>query len=416
MTRRLTTLFAHIDARHADAVERLREYLRQPSISATGEGLQATAERLGGHLRALGFAVELVPTAGGGPVVIGDREIDLAKPTVLLYGHYDVQPPDPLEAWTSAPFAADLRDGRVYARGASDNKGQHFAHLLAIEALLDVEGALPVNLRIVLDGEEEVGSPGLAGVVRERIRSLASDVVIAADGTIGEDGTPLVYLGCRGYLSFELRAIGADRDLHSGHWADIAPNPAWKLVQLLATMRAPDGRITIDGLAPPADAPLRPSLTINGLASGYAGQGSKAIVPARAVAKCDLRLVPGQRAAVALERVREHVETVAPDIEVAPLGGLVDPAVTSPGSRWLPAVLAGVRDGQGRAARVIPVGRATLPHHVWAETLGADTMIIPYANADARTHAPDENLDLARFSAGLKTSAALLVQLGEVDR
>jgi acetylornithine deacetylase/succinyl-diaminopimelate desuccinylase-like protein len=404
------------DVGHDDAVERLRRYLRQPSVSATGEGLPEAAALIDEHLQRLGFATRLVPTSHGGPVVIARRNRDRTSPTLLLYGHYDVQPTESVETWTSLPFAADVRDGRVFARGASDNKGQHFAHFVAIETLLDVEGDLPVNLVIVLDGEEEIGSPNLARVVRDHAADLDCDLVVAADGSLEDDGTPLVYLGCRGYLSFDLRATGATSDLHSGHWGDVAANPVWTLVQLLATMRAPDGTVTVAGLPAHRGENRRFALTINGISGGYVGPGSKAIVPRAAMAKCDMRVPPGASAADTLARVRAHVAAVAPEVQLDPLGGLVEAAATSLDSPWLPAVLDAVAVGQGRPARVVPVAGGTLPQHVWTDALGADTMIVPYANADGSTHAPDENLALERFAAGVRTSMALLVGVGEERR
>jgi len=446
----LRDVFAYIEERRGSAVERLIAYLRMPSISAEGVGMAEVAgflvERLGG----LGMEARAIPTAGW-PMVYGRRANRPGAPTVLLYGHYDVQPADPLEAWASPPFEPAIRDGRIFARGAGDNKGQHFAQLLALEALLAARGELPCNVIVLLEGEEELGSPHIAAFVREHRALLDADLVITADGPIHESGRPCIEFGVRGVASFELRARGANRDLHSGNFGGIAPNPLWTLVHLLATMKNERGEITIDGFAdavrPPGalersvlaalpldveaslaalglralDAPpdrgyyerlsLFPTLTINGLHGGYGGPGSKTVLPHEAVAKCDARLVPDQTVEGVLAAVAAHVRRHAPDVEFVPQGGM-DPSKTPIDSAFVPALRAAVAAGQGEEPLLIPAMGGSLPEYVWTKILGVPAFVIPYANHDEANHAPNENIEVERFVKGIRTGAALLAHLG----
>src|SRR5258708_1001862 len=242
----LSALFAYID-QHAQAfLARLIDYLRRPSISAYGEGMGEVAEYIANVMRQMGLSVRIMPTSGW-PMVFGEYAVRPGVPTVLLYGHYDVQPPDPLDAWISPPFEPTIRDGRLYARGAGDNKGQHFAQILALESLLACRGELPCNVKLLLEGEEEIGSPQAPIFVRHHRDELRADVVIPCAGPVDASGRSRILFGVRGVLSFELHARGANHDLHSGNWGGVAPNPLWTLVHLLATMKDEHGHVTIDG-------------------------------------------------------------------------------------------------------------------------------------------------------------------------
>ncbi|MFN8475902.1 MAG: M20/M25/M40 family metallo-hydrolase [Anaerolineae bacterium] len=245
-TTSLSSVFDYVDSNQQAYIDRLIDYVRRPSISAHGLGIAEVAAFLVDLLGGLGMQVEAIPTAGW-PMILAERNDAPGKPTVLIYGHYDVQPPDPLDAWLSPPFEPTIRDGRLYARGVGDNKGQHFANILGIEALLKVVGTLPVNVKVLLEGEEEVGSPHIADFVRDHRDRLKADLVITSDGPVHESGRACIHFGVRGIISFELRARGAKRDLHSGNFGGIAPNPIWTLVQLLATMKNDQGIVTVDG-------------------------------------------------------------------------------------------------------------------------------------------------------------------------
>src|SRR5689334_2266100 len=222
----LSRVFASIESHRQELLDRLIAYVRQPSISALGVGISEVAAYIADVMQRAGLQVRLIQTPGW-PVVVGERLDVPGAPTVLLYGHYDVQPPEPLDAWASPPFEPTIRDGRIYARGVGDNKGQHFAQLLAIESHLAVTGTLPCNVIVLLEGEEEVGSPHIAEFVRTHRDRLKADFVVTADGPIHASGLPTVTYGVRGMASFELRAREAMRDVHSGGFGGIVPNPIW---------------------------------------------------------------------------------------------------------------------------------------------------------------------------------------------
>lgn len=449
----LDKVFAHVDAEADGFVQRLMEYVSHPSISAQNIGIREVSELLVGILTGLGMEAEAVPTSGH-PMVIGRRGSDPDKPTVLLYGHYDVQPPEPLEAWHSPPFEPEIRDGRIWARGVGDNKGQHFAQLLAIESHLAVHGSLPCNVIFLLEGEEEVGSPHIAEFVETHRDRLKADLVVTADGPLHASGRPLITFGVRGMAGFELRARTANSDAHSGNFGGVMPNAIWKLVHLLSTMKRPDGTITIDGLhepiVPPTDrereaaavlpldlpeflaktgmdaldAPedrpfyhrlmFHPTLTINGLHGGYGGPGSKTVLPAEAVAKCDIRLVEAMTPEQALGCVRAHVARHAPDVEFVPMGGML-PSKTPMEDRFAAPVISAVTRAHGTDPLLYPVVGGSLPDYVFTKILGLPAFVTPYANADEANHAPNENMEIALFLKGIKTGAALLAALGDMD-
>ncbi|RIK43582.1 MAG: peptidase M20 [Chloroflexi bacterium] len=449
----LSAIFAHIDARRQSFVDRLIDYVRRPSISAHGVGMDEVAAFLVDLLNGLGLETQTVPTPGW-PVVLARWHDAPGKPTVLLYGHYDVQPPDPLEEWVSPPFEPTIRNGRLYARGVGDNKGQHFAQILAIESLLACYGQLPCNVIVLLEGEEEVGSPHMPEFVRQHREQLAADLVITADGPVHENGQSCIRFGVRGVVSLELRARGANQDLHSGNWGGVAPNPLWTLVHLLATMKNEQGEITIDGfydnvqpptpleraaldnlpidvpgvmaelglaqLDQPLDRPfydrlaLWPTLTINGLHGGYGGPGSKTVLPGAAFAKCDIRLVEGQTPEEIFAKVEAHVRRHAPTVEVIRQGSMA-PSKTPLDSPFTQPLTAAITAAQGKPPLHIPSMGGSLPDYVFTKILGIPAFVIPYANPDESNHAPNENLELDRFIAGVRTGAALLAYLGSEE-
>lgn len=446
----LSAVFAYVDDHRQQFLDRLMDYLRRPSISAYGEGIAEVADYVAGVMDGLGLAPRVIPTDGW-PVVLGQRDDSPGAPTVLLYGHYDVQPPDPLDAWTTPPFEPAIRDGRLYARGAGDNKGQHFANLLALESLIACNGALPCNVKFLLEGEEEVGSPRMPPFVRSHRDELASDLVITSDGPVDPSGRSVILFGVRGVLSFELRARGANRDLHSGNFGGIAPNPLWTLVHVLASMKDPQGNITIDNfyddvlpltdlerealaklptddqqtlvslgltqLDQPHDRPFNerlsawPTLTINGIHGGYGGPGSKTVLPHEAVAKCDIRLVANQSAEDIFAKVKAHVQRHAPDVEVI-FQGAMDPSKTPLDSPYAEPLARAITAAQGEEPLLVPSLGGSLPEYVFTKILGVPAFTVPYANADEANHAPNENIEVERFFMGIKTGAAMLAYLG----
>ena len=446
----LSDVFAYVDAHRQDFLDRLIDYVRRPSISAHGLGIAEVAAYIADVMERIGLAARIIPTAGW-PMVLAERHDAPGAPTVILYGHYDVQPPDPLDEWLSPPFEPTIRDGRLYARGVGDNKGQHFAQILALESLLAVRGALPCNVKVLLEGEEEIGSPQMPVFAREHRDELAADLVITSDGPVDEDGHARLRFGVRGVLSFELRARGANRDLHSGNWGGVVPNPIWTLVQLLATMKNDRGIVTIDGFSdnvdPPTaleketlagmpidldavkqsldltefDQPLErgfyerlsswPTFTINGLHGGYGGPGSKTVLPHEAFAKCDIRLVESQTADEIFAKVEAHVRRHAPGVQVIRQGSM-DPSKTPLDSPYTEPIRRGIAAGQGEEPLLVPAMGGSLPDYVFTKTLGIPAFGVPYANADESNHAPNENLEIERFYKGIKTGAAMLTYLG----
>jgi acetylornithine deacetylase/succinyl-diaminopimelate desuccinylase-like protein len=450
----LEDVVAHVDANAEAFVERLAGWVRTPSVSATGQGMPEAADHARDLVAAAGLEARVAGT-GGWPLVLGHRPGPPGAPTVLVYGHYDVQPPDPVEAWASPPFEPEVRDGRLYGRGGADNKGQHLAQLLAVETLLATRGELPCTVKVLLDGEEEIGSPHLAGFAAGHRQELAADLVVWSDGPVDPGGGWRLVFGVRGIASFELRARGANRPLHSGNWGGVAPNPLWTLVHLLASMRDAQGRITVEGFADQVeplgaaeraalsrlpvdveavkadlgldelDVPVDrgfaerlaawPTLTINGLHGGYGGPGTQTILPSEAVAKCDVRLVSAQRAADVYARLEAHVARHAPRVQLVRQGSM-EPSRTPMDSPFTEPIRAGMAAAQGADPLLVPVLGGSLPLHVFTGVLGLPTFGIPLGNPDQANHAPDENLDLERFTTGIKTAAAVLAELGSSAR
>ena len=446
----LSDIFAYIDQRADTFLSRLVDYLRRPSISAYGEGIGEVADYISGVMRQMGLSVKIMPTSGW-PMVFGEYTVRPDAPTVLLYGHYDVQPPDPLEEWITPPFEPTVRNGRLYARGVGDNKGQHFAQLMALETLLACRGTLPCNVKVLLEGEEEVGSPHMPEFIREHRDELRADLVIVSDGPVHENGQSTISFGVRGVLDIELRARGASRDVHSGNWGGVVPNPLWTLVHLLSTMKNERGEITIEGFYDHVepltelerealaklpidieevkhsldlqhlDAPLErgyferlsawPTLTINGIHGGYGGPGSKTVLPHEAVAKCDIRLVEAQTAEDILAKVKAHVQRYAPEVSVTSHGAM-DPSKTPLDSPFTEPLRQALIAAQGAEPLLVPAMGGSLPNYVFTKTLGIPAFGVPYANADEANHAPNENMEVARFFMGIKTGAAMLSYLG----
>ncbi|MCC6791332.1 MAG: M20/M25/M40 family metallo-hydrolase [Thermomicrobiales bacterium] len=445
----LDRALASCEANRQRDLDDLFRLIRQPSISTQNIGVAECAALVEELLATAGFAVTSYPTAGH-PMIYGERCNAPGKPTVLIYGHYDVQPPEPLDRWDSPPFEPEIRDGRIWARGAGDNKGQFFAQICGARAWLETAGELPVNVKFLIEGEEENGSPHLDQFVAEHGDLLAADLVYTSDGPVLDDNHPEIVFGVRGVINVELRATGANTDLHSGNWGGIVPNPAWTIVHLLGTMLDANYEVTIDGfyddvrpvtplmeaaiaripldreaalasvgvreLPPPVGVGsferlmARPTLTINGLTSGYQGVGSKTVLPATASAKLDMRLVADQRADDIFTKVKRHVEQYAPGVEVI-FHGSMEPSATPLDHPYAGAVRRAVARGFGGEPLDLPALGGSLPDAVWTRTLGLPSVLVPYCNSDERNHAPNENMEVARFHAGIRTAASLLAEL-----
>jgi acetylornithine deacetylase/succinyl-diaminopimelate desuccinylase-like protein len=432
-----------------EALETLLRLVAQPSISTRDEGVRECGVMLRDAMETAGIGTRLLSRQGQ-PAIYGEIEGPPGGPTVLFYGHYDVQPPEPMELWHTPPFKPTVRNGRIYGRGVADNKGQHLCHVLAVRAWCEAAGELPVTVKFLIEGEEETGSPHLAELVREQRHLLAADLVYTSDGGMHPSGRPAVYFGVRGLLYVEVEIRGANADAHSGNKGNVLPQPAWELVELLRSLRGPDGRTAFPGFyddvrqpTPQEEARLRaipfdregflaehgleespiadgvdyhrrltfePTFNIAGLVSGYTGEGMKTIIPSRAVAKIDFRLVPDQDPDEVYEAFARAVAERNPRAEVRRLGS-TPPSFTSPSLPVGETVVGAVRDSRGTEPVVSSLG-GTLPDYVFTRILGAPSVIVPYANHDEQNHAPNENLRLECFFAGIRTTLHVLDALG----
>ena len=446
---------AWIRSRQPRFLAELSDLLRIPSVSARSEhdgDTRRTAEWVRDAMEAAGLAARVEETEGH-PVVLGEWRGKPGAPTVLIYGHYDVQPAEPLDEWTSPPFDPVVRDGRVFARGSADNKGQFFLHLKAIQALMESTGALPVNVVFLVEGEEEIGSPNLVPFVERRAAELACDVVVISDSAMFAPGLPSLLFSLRGLAYLEIRVRGARSDLHSGAYGGAVPNPAMTLARMLSTFHDARGRIVIEGFLDdvvewdeatrtairglPFDeedfrdgigAPglsgeagystlerlwIRPTCEVNGLLSGYTGEGAKTVLPARAMAKVSFRLVPDQDPARVAEQVRAHLRKVAPDgveVEVVELHG---------GRPWRGSLAGPLAEAAGVALREgfgvdpVPVGEGGSIPIVgeFERILGAPVLLLGFALPGANMHAPDEWFPVEHLERGPVTIVRLLEEL-----
>lgn len=439
-------VFAYIDQHQQKFIERLQWLCRQPSIAAQNVGIPETAQMVAQLMQDVGIQTELYATDGA-PVVYGT--VGSGPRTLLIYNHYDVQPPEPLDLWESPPFAAEVRDGKLYARGAADNKGNLVARLSAVEAWLKTRGSLPLTVKFVVEGEEEVSSAHLHQFVRQHPN------LIQADGCLWEAGgqdiqeNPGLYMGAKGILYIELEAKGANRDLHSSQ-ATTIPNPAWRLVWALATFKDRYENILIDGffddvaeataeemeylrrIAARRDEDVRlrdlgidhfllglsgvqlvrrnlyqPTCTICGIVSGYTGPGSKTVLPSRATAKIDFRLVPNQRPDDILQKVRNHLAQHGyADIEVRLLGA-EHPARTPMDSLLSRVIQQTTKEIYGRDPIVSPLMSATGPMYELTAQFGIPTVGTGCGYAHSNGHAPNENIRLEDFFQHLKHVALI---------
>ncbi len=406
-----------------------------PSISAQRLGLPECAEMVAAMLDRRGFAVERVPT-GGAPVVVGRLQGTSAR-TLLFYNHYDVQPPEPLDLWTSPPFEPTVRDGALYGRGTKDDKGEFVARLAAVDAVRAANGGTPpCGVLFVVEGEEEIGSPHIAQVVRERRAMLSCHGAVWEEGGLDATGRPVVSLGRRGVLSIEMTVETMARDAHSGS-AHILPSAAWRLLRALATLKGADERIRIDGFydavlpptprdlelfdALPDDEPhlratygvkefvggmkgkaldravFEPTCNIQGITTGYQGPGNKTVIPARASAKLDLRLVPTQDPEDIFAKLRRHLDRGGfEDVQVA-WHGAMWPSKLSPDDPLVALTARTAADVYGVPSLLQPMGGGSSPVYAFAGPLGIPVVTAGVGYADNRTHAPNEHVRIQDF-------------------
>ncbi len=449
-------ILSYIEGNSERYLRELTELLAIPSVSTSKENIpdiQRCAQWVADHMRSIGLQnVQVMPTAGH-PVVYGDWLNAPGKPTVLLYGHYDVQPPEPLELWTTPPFQATVRGGNLYARGAADDKGQVFIHLKAIEAFLKDGGALPINLKLIIEGEEEIGSEHLEAFVKEHTSMLAADLVLISDSSMFAKDTPSICYGLRGLAYMQVDLVGPNKDLHSGSFGGTVHNPVQALAEIVAKLHDKDGKITIPGFykdvlplskkeraaykkLPFSDRKYaaglgvkqlygekgystlervwaRPTVECNGIWGGFTGEGAKTVLPSKASAKISMRLVPNQTAAKAARLFEAYIKKIAPKtvkVTVRNLHG-GEPAMTPLDSPGVQAAIAALEKGFGKKPLYQREG-GSIPIVVqFKQLLGLDTVLLGFGLPDENAHAPDEFINLKNFYGGIRTSAHFFNEL-----
>jgi len=447
-----TAMDRYLDAHLDESIAELARLVAQPSVSAQKQGIEECARLVVEMLEKRGFRATLYPT-GGAPVVFAERR-GRANKTLIFYNHYDVQPAEPLELWATPPFEPSLREGKLFGRGVADDKGHIVSRLFAIDALLAQEGELPCTIKWVIEGEEETSSVHLEGFVREHRELLAADACIWESGGVDSREVPIQSLGLRGICYVELSVETANQDVHSGLGGSIFPNAAWRLVWALNSLKGPDERIRIPGFYDPVrplsqqDRELmaalpdeaeeyrnrygireflngltggtelniaevfQPTCTICGLTSGYQGKGSKTVLPARASAKVDFRLVPDQRPEQVLKQLRAHLDAQGfPDVQIEYLGGET-PARTDPNHPFIRLVVEAAREVYGVPMQMVPLSGGSGPNYIFIENLGLPIATAGVSYPGAQVHAPNENVRLDLYLKGAKHIARVLKEFG----
>jgi acetylornithine deacetylase/succinyl-diaminopimelate desuccinylase-like protein len=439
-------------------LEELKALLAIPSISALPEhagDVKRCADWCADEMRRIGLQhVRLIDTPGN-PVVYGDWLEAEGAPTILFYGHYDVQPVDPLDLWESPPFEATIRDGEIYARGSADDKGQVFMHFKAVEAHLKQNGRLPVNIKFILEGEEEVGSVNLDEFIRSHKGELAAEVVVISDSGMFARGVPSICYGLRGLVYFQLDLRGSNTDLHSGSFGGAVANPAMVLSQVLAQMKDRGGRIKIPGFYDDvvplqederkawASLPFnekqyrkdfgipklfgesgyatlertwaRPTFEVNGLLSGFTGEGAKTVLPAVAMAKVSMRLVPNQSPDTIAHLFEEYVKKVTPKtvaLKVTRMHG-GKPWMTSYDNPFVQAAARAIEQGFGQKPVFTREGGSIPVVSTFQEELGLPSVLFGVGLPDENAHAPNEKLDVGNFHGGIIASAILYDEIAK---
>jgi len=437
-------------------LEDFYSFLRFPSVSTDEKfagKVRDCAEWLSKKLEVVGLESKLVPTPGH-PVVWARNKHRGDRPTVLIYGHYDVQPPDPLELWDSPPFEPVLKNGYVFARGATDNKGQILSHIIGIQETLQKDGDLPVNVDLVIEGEEEVGSQNLGKFLNDNRGALKCEVVLVSDTGMIAPRTPTLSYGLRGVAALEIKVTGAKMDLHSGIFGGAVANPAAALARLLATLHDSNGHIAVQGfyddVAPlqewerdawkklPIDpdsemleetgAPVlfgeagfstleriwaRPTAEINGMGSGYQGPGTKTVLPSHAMAKLTFRLVPNQNGDAIIDLVKKHLQkNLPPGVTVEMRSGHHGPwYLTDPHSKFGQAAQRALKKAFNKDTALIREGGSIPIVSDFRKILGVETLLIGLALQDCRAHSPNENFPLENLEAGARMNQAVLREL-----
>jgi acetylornithine deacetylase/succinyl-diaminopimelate desuccinylase-like protein len=440
-------------------IDEMKRYLAIPSISALPEhkaDVRKCAEWTRDEMSRIGLQNCRLEETPGHPIVYGEWLGAPGAPTILFYGHYDVQPVDPLHLWTSPPFEATIRDGEIFARGAADDKGQVFMHFKAVEAHLKQTGTLPVNMKFLIEGEEEVGSANLDNFIRAHKDLLKADVVVISDSPMFDRGIPSICYGLRGLAYFQIDLRGSKSDLHSGSFGGAVANPAMVLAQMLAQMKDKSGRVKIDGfyddvveLRPEERAEweklpfnekkyrqdlgapklfgetgyttlervwARPTFEVNGLLSGFTGEGAKTVLPAVSMAKVSMRLVPNQDPDKIAQLFEAYVQKVAPktvELKVTRMHG-GKPWMTAFDNPYVQAAGRAIEQGFGQRPVFNREGGSIPVVSTFQEELGVPCVLFGVGLPDENAHAPDEKLDLGNFHGGVIASAYLYKEIGEL--
>ena len=441
-------------------LEELKALLRIPSVSTLPEhknDVRKAAETVAAELKRIGIEnVRLIETAGH-PLVYGDWLHASGKPTALCYGHYDVQPPDPLDEWTNPPFEPTERNGNLYARGAVDDKGQMYMHVKALESLFKANGGkLPVNVRVLIEGEEEVGGEGVATYLREHGAELKADFALVSDTEMFAPDLPTLCVGLRGMIYTEVEARGASVDLHSGMYGGAAPNPFVALAQIIVQLKDADGRILIphfyDDVKTPTNAELkawkslpfdeehyrqsevgsseltgesgysvlertwsRPTLDVHGMPGGFIGAGAKTVIPAKATAKISMRLVPDMKPEKVFAAYKAYVESLAPkgiSVTVKMIHS-AEAVVMDTDNRFVHAATEALREVFGKDTVFIRSGGSVPIVGDFQKHLGIPTVMMGFGLPDDNLHAPNEKFHLANFYRGIESIIRFLGRLGE---
>ncbi len=439
-------------------LERLFEHLRFPSISTDSNhagDVRANAEWLVKQFEGMGLQTDLHETAKH-PIVTARNEQVPGRKTVLIYGHYDVQPVDPVALWDSPPFEPEIREGKIWGRGGADNKGQHFVHLLGAEKMLQEEGELPLNVIFLIEGEEEIGSPNLVPFLEQHREDFACDIIAVSDTGMVAPGVPTLGYGLRGITCLEVKVQGPSGDLHSGVYGGAVANPASAAARMVASLHDDEGKVAVAGFYDDvialedweremwAQVPgatdgdflkvtgssevfgepgysaaeliwARPTVEVNGIGSGYQGEGSKTVLPAEAMFKLSCRLVPGQDPEKIQDAVIAHLKTHTPkgvsvEIERGHSGKAYH---NDPHSSFGKAAQVALEKSFGKPPVLIREGGSIPIIQDMKEILGADSLMLGLALPDCQIHAPNENFAVENFEAGIEMSRALLIELSK---
>ena len=444
---------SYLESNLDQSIAELSRLVAQPSVGAQNLGMRECAALVSGMLKARGFEVQVMDTQGA-PVVFGERKGKSDK-TLLIYNHYDVQPPEPLDLWVTPPFEPSLRDGKLYGRGVSDDKGHIISRLFAIDSILASDGELPCNIKFIIEGEEETASVNLYKFVVDNQELLKSDACMWEFGGVDHTDTPVQYLGLRGICYVELSIDLLSTDVHSGLGGSIFPNAAWRLVWALNSLKGPDERILIPGfydnikkptqrdidLLAALDDPTEdykrrygvpyfikgltggvdlkveeifsPTCTICGLTSGYQGPGSKTVLPARASAKVDFRLIPDQDPADILKKLRAHLDAQGfIDVQITDLGGDA-PARTDPDHPFIQLVAKTAEEVYEMPQKLIPMSGGSGPNHPFVHVLGLPVATGGLGYPDTRAHAPNENIRLDLYLKHAKHMARVINEFAQ---